>query len=599
VAIRYFAIYTVASIIFLTPLSLSQAQAQTPTQAQTGPVAAPPGARSGASSGAITPAARAASPQLPNLGDGSDMTPSDERRMGDRIAREIYRDPDYIDDPVVAEYVQGIWQPLLAAARLRGDLSPELDERFAWEIMMGKDRSVNAFALPGGYFGLHMGLVAVVTSRDELASVMGHELSHVTQRHIARIIAKQSAQTPWMIGALILGALAASKNPDAANALIVGGQAVAAQNQLNFSRDMEREADRVGFGVMTQAGFEPAAFVSMFEKLQQASRLNDNGAFPYLRSHPLTTERVADMQARVPQGGAGRPGAAGPSASPAKPDAAAGGSLVSRQTMEHAMVAARASVLSNPGVDALRAWAPLANGAAFANLDKARQAAALYGAALAAARLRDLPGAASLQSRLSDVARNDVRAARLARLLAVDLALAGDDARRAVALLDEKPGAAVSGVPVPGGAASGGAASGAIASGGPTPGGALPASPPRPEMILLAQALVRTGQASVAAQQLQTWVANQPRDAQAWQLLSGAYAAQGQGLRAIRADAEARFAHLDYAAALERFKAAQALARDIARDGGSKGTADHIEASIIDTRARQTALLLREQSVER
>ena len=99
------------------------------------------------------------------------------------------------------------------------------------------------------------------------------------------------------------GALAASRaanasNMSAANAVMVGGQAVAMQSQLNFSRDMEREADRVGYGVMTDAGYEPQGFVSMFEKLQQAARLNDNGAFPYLRSHPMTTERIADAQAR-------------------------------------------------------------------------------------------------------------------------------------------------------------------------------------------------------------------------------------------------------------------------------------------------------------
>ena len=624
--IRYFAIFIIA-------LSISAAPS---LKAQTGPTAiqpvAPPGARSGASA------------QLPNLGDGGEMTASDERRLGDRIAREIYRDPDYIDDPVVTEYVEAIWQPLLAAARHRGDLSPELDERFALEIMIGKDRSINAFALPGGYFGLHMGLLAIVTSPDELASVLGHELSHVTQRHISRLIAKQSAQAPWLIGAMILGALATTKNPEAANALIVGGQAVAAQNQLNFSRDMEREADRVGFGVMTQAGFEPTAFVSMFEKLQQASRLNDNGAFPYLRSHPLTTERVADMQARLhqglhqgprqgvpgrsgasdpsspsnpsnPSGPSGPSGPSSPSAAASKPDAsaavakpgsAADSGLVSRQTMEHAMVAARASVLSNPGVDALRAWGPLAAGAAFANLDRSRQAAALYGAALAAVRLRDLPGAANLQTRLADVARADVRAARLARLLAVELALAGDDASRAAALLDEKKSGesvssrAASGTVGAVGATVGAAgaytgAAGATVPGAASSGGLSRVASARPETLLSAQALVRSGQAGVAAQQLQTWVANHPRDAQAWQTLSGAYAAQGQGLRAIRADAEARFAHLDYAAALERFKAAQELARDLSR----RGAADHIEASIIDTRARQTALLLKEQSVER
>ena len=179
--------------------------------------------------------------QLPELGDGSELAASAERKLGDGIARDMFRDPDYIDDPVLFEYVDGIWQALLAAARSSGGMSAELDQRFAWQILMGRDRTVNAFALPGGYLGLNLGLVAVVTSRDELASVLGHELSHVTQRHISRLISRQSGQTPWVIGAMILGALAASKNPDAGNALMVGGQALAIQTQLNFSRDMERE----------------------------------------------------------------------------------------------------------------------------------------------------------------------------------------------------------------------------------------------------------------------------------------------------------------------------------------------------------------------
>ena len=471
------------------------------------------------------------------------MTTSDERRMGDRIAREIYRDPDYIDDPLLMEYVQSIWQPLLAAARLRGEITPELDERFAWEVILGRDRSVNAFALPGGYFGLHLGLLAVVGNRDELASVLGHELSHVTQRHISRLIAKQAATTPWMIGAMILGALAASKNPQVGSALMVGGQAVAAQSQLNFSRDMEREADRVGFGVMTQAGFEPLGFVTMFDKLAQASRHNDSGAYPYLRSHPLTTERIADMQARLP---------------------AATASVAPLPSLEHAMLAARARVLSDTSVDALRDWGMLAASPGLDGASLNQQAGTLYGAAVAAGRLRDFAAAGRHHERLDAITRQDGRAARLVRLLGAELALGNDNPQKALALAQ---------VPQ--------------------------AAPARPELLLATLAQIRTGQAKEAAQALQSWVAIHPRDAQAWQLLSGAQSAGGQRLGAIRSDAEAKVAHMDYAAAQDRFKAAQELARDLARNPNGAGTANDIEAAIIDTRSRQIALLLREQALER
>jgi predicted Zn-dependent protease len=194
---------------------------------------------------------------LPSLGNSEGISLGAERQLGDRIARELYRDPDYLEDPVLDEYIQRLWAPLVKAAVARGELSPELQERFAWRILLGRDRSVNAFALPGGYLGVHLGLIAVVNSNDELASVLAHELSHVTQRHIARSMDEQGKMTPWIIGSMILGALAISKNPQAAQGLIVGGQAAAVQSQLSYSRDMEREADRVGFGVLSDAGYDP------------------------------------------------------------------------------------------------------------------------------------------------------------------------------------------------------------------------------------------------------------------------------------------------------------------------------------------------------
>ncbi|WP_422616796.1 M48 family metalloprotease [Rhodoferax sp.] len=492
---------------------------------------------------------------LPLLGDSSDMSASAERRLGDRIASELYRDPDFIDDPVLTDYVQGIWQPLLASARARGDLTPELDERFAWRIILGRDRSVNAFALPGGYFGLHLGLLAVVSSRDELASVLGHELSHVTQRHISRLISKSNQQTPWMIGAMVLGALAANKSPDAGNALIVGGQALSVQGQLNFSRDMEREADRIGFGLMTQAGFEAQGFVSMFDKLQQAARLNDSGAYPYLRSHPLTTERIADMQSRLPLGA--------PQAAAASPG------------MTHAMLTARARVLSNPGVDALRGWLAQADDAGLAkSRAAAQQAGSLYGAAMAAMQLRDAAQARKQWARLQNLVADDPEALRQVRWLGLEIELAAGDRSRPQAQ------ALAAGL--------------GLEAGKPAMATVLR----RPDLMLQARMALQGGQAQAldqAAQDLQGWLLGQPQDAMAWQWLASVYAAKKQDLRALRAEAEARVAQLDYAGALDRLKAAQDRPRAA---GAVNASADHIDASIIDTRRRQIEALLKEQAQE-
>ncbi|HEX2544782.1 MAG TPA: peptidase M48, partial [Ramlibacter sp.] len=292
--------------------------------------------------------------------------------------------------------------------------------------------------------------------------------------------------------------------------------------------------DRIGLGVATAAGFDPQGFVSMFEKLQQAARLNDNGAHPYLRTHPMHSERAADLQSR--QQLTGR--------APAQP------------TLEHAMVAARARVLANPGVDALRAAVAEADSPSLGSQPRARQAGLLYGAALAAARLRDPALSARLLTRLETLAADDAAALRLARLLAAESTLAQGDTSRALRLVEAS-------------------------------------SRRRPELLLSAQAQVQGGQARDAAQRLQTWVANNPRDGGAWQVLANALAAQGQSVRAVRAEAESRVAQLDYTAALDRFKAAQ----DLVRRGTGGG--DHIEASIIDTRARQVESLLREQALER
>lgn len=514
---------------------------------------------------------------LPSLGDNSDLTAAAERRIGDRIAASIYRDPDFVDDPVLVDYMQGIWQPLKNAARARGDLSPELDERFAWQFFLLRDKSINAFALPGGYFGVHLGLIGAVSNRDELAAVLGHELSHVTQRHISRLMTQEARQMPWLVAAMVLGALAASKNPNAASAAIVGGQALAMQNQLSFSRDMEREADRVGFGVMLDAGFESRGVTTMFEKLQQASRLNDNGAFPYLRSHPLNTERIAEAQSRVQLAAS----ATAPPNAEAAQDAA-------QMRILHAMMAGRARLLAAPGVDAQRMTVAQAQGrmvsppgtaAVFVDSPAAtatttttavlppvvireirdpaaQRAGALYAGALAAAQLRDFALSRGLLVALKPHMTPNTEAMRAFSLLNTE-----------VDLMERT---------VPASAAT-------------TDMGRLQT---RAEVLVQGRALLAAQRPKEVASRMQTWVADSPKDAAAWDLLSAAYTAQGLSVRAIRADAESRFATLDYPAALDRFKAAQGLMRS------NPAVADYVEGSIIDTRARQTESIIKEQALQ-
>lgn len=494
---------------------------------------------------------------LPALGDTAADTFSlgAEVNLGQQIMRSIRRDPDYLDDPLLLEYVQSIWQPLLAASRKQGQVEADTDQRFAWETFLVRDRSVNAFALPAGYVGVHLGLIALTESSEELAAVLAHEMSHVTQRHIARGFDNSKQQSLISLAAMIMGVLAVSRSSGAApgvgEALIVGGQASSIQGTLNFSRDMEREADRIGFSVLTGAGYAASGMAAMFEKMERASRLNDAGAFPYLRTHPLNAARIGEARSRM--------GAA------VVPSAQTAGRL------EHALIRARARVLMDSRAEALRRWQALAkegNGK-----DTTEWLEAAYSAALASTLLKEWPQADAAWAKAAELlrpqAQKEPRADRLLAMLRVQ------------SLVDRSdwPAAATALQP-------------------------YAAEPSRPAMILSAQVAVGLLSAKPSgpskapgdlaprrvAEDLQAWVTNSPMDAGAWAALGALWGALGQPLRSVRAEAEAHYASGDWDGAVDRLRAAQRMPR------GEPG--DFIELSVIDSRLRSIEAQRRQLAIE-
>ncbi len=230
---------------------------------------------------------------LPDLGEASqaDLSPLMEKRVGESIMQDIrLREPTYLDDPEITGYLNRIGRRL--ASNSDG-------ARQEFEFFALQDATLNAFALPGGYIGVHTGLILAAQSESELASVLSHEISHVTQRHIARGFSKQSLSSAATLISLAVAILAARHNSDVAQGALIAGQAAGVQQQLNYSRDFEREADRVGMQLLERSGFDVRGMGSFFERLQRYGRHYDNNAPGYLLTHPLTTERISDMENRI------------------------------------------------------------------------------------------------------------------------------------------------------------------------------------------------------------------------------------------------------------------------------------------------------------
>ncbi|HEX8961590.1 MAG TPA: M48 family metalloprotease [Rhodocyclaceae bacterium] len=232
---------------------------------------------------------------LPDLGESSqtEFSPLVEKKVGEQIMQEIrLKEPSYLGDPEVEGYLNRLGHKLVANSE---------GARQDFEFFALRDSTLNAFALPGGYIGVHTGLILATQSESELASVLSHEISHVTQHHIARGVSQQSQSYVTTLISLAAAILAARSHAggDAAQGALIAGQAAGVQQQLSYSRDYEREADRMGIQLLERSGFDVRAMGTFFERLQQSSRLYENNAPGYLRTHPLTTERISDMENRI------------------------------------------------------------------------------------------------------------------------------------------------------------------------------------------------------------------------------------------------------------------------------------------------------------
>ncbi|MCY7389906.1 MAG: M48 family metalloprotease [Burkholderiales bacterium] len=307
---------------------------------------------------------------LPELGDSSDavLSAPQERAIGKRIMLEVRGDRAFVEDAEIQDYISAIGTRLVGATR-----SATNDNRRDFEFFVLNDESINAFALLGGFIGIHSGLLLATANESELAGVLGHELAHILQRHQSRGADAQRKGLPIQLLGLATAILAArsgsSSSAQATEAALATSVALSTQRDLDYSRDFESEADRLGIQTMAGAGFDPRGMVGFFERLLSANRYNDGKTPGYLRSHPLTTERIADMQNRVDQMGA--------EAKRSVPDSA-----------DYRFAQAKLRVMSIGGGDAIGFFRD-----AISQRTVLRNRADVYGLALALNRTRDFANA--------------------------------------------------------------------------------------------------------------------------------------------------------------------------------------------------------------
>ena len=240
---------------------------------------------------------RAQDSALPDMGSsaGELLSPQQEEEYGAYTLYELRRLGYVLDDPLIESWLDDMGQRLGAASD-----RPQQPYTF----FMMRDRQINAFATLGGYIGVNAGLVLTAESEDEVAGVLAHEISHITQRHVLRAVERAKRdQLPILLAMLgaIVAAQGSDNSGDAIQAAVIGSQALAAQRQINYTRSNEAEADRIGIQTLSRSGYDVDGMASFFERLEKASRGNSGGyQMPdYLRSHPVTTTRISEARQRA------------------------------------------------------------------------------------------------------------------------------------------------------------------------------------------------------------------------------------------------------------------------------------------------------------
>ena len=231
---------------------------------------------------------------LPEIGDsaGALVSPQQEYQIGLAFFWRLQQSVELIDDPEVTAYLQSLGYRLVASSDAPG---------LPFTFFMMPDPTVNAFATPGGFIGVNSGLILTSQNEDEVASVIGHEIAHVTQRHIVRSFERSSQLNYPVIAAMIGAALLGAVDGEAGLAALSAVQAGNLQLQLDFTRANEREADNIGMLTLVRAGFDPQAMPNFFERLQHSARFytSDNAPPEFLRTHPVTENRIAEARGRA------------------------------------------------------------------------------------------------------------------------------------------------------------------------------------------------------------------------------------------------------------------------------------------------------------